>query len=133
MMLFQGVDYFDCSVGPIISVFLIVRIFIDRLTFLVLADCIRQNRFAIHPHVVTWSLSVFVARVKLMICSAPFSVTVVNDSHIFLLWGKYIINCIHLAKVLQENSLGTTVDLTDKSLEGYLDEGRGGGEIWSGV
>ena len=40
MMLFQGVDYFDCSVGPIISVFLIVRIFIDRLTFLVLADCI---------------------------------------------------------------------------------------------
>ena len=62
-----------------------------------------------------------------MICSAPFSVTVVNDFHIFLLWGKYIINCIHLAKVLQENSLGTTVDLTDKSLEGYLDEGRGGG------
>ena len=61
-----------------------------------------------------------------MICSAPFSVTVVNDSHIFLLWGKYIINCIHFAKVLQENSLGTTVDLTDKSLEGYLDEGRGG-------
>ena len=62
-----------------------------------------------------------------MICSAPFSVTVVNDSHIFLLWGKYIINCIHLvlAKVLQENSLGTTVDLTDKSLEGYLGEGRG--------
>ena len=62
-----------------------------------------------------------------MICSAPFSVTVVNDFHIFLLWGKYIISCIHLAKVLQENSLGTTVDLTDKSLEGYLDEGRGGG------
>ena len=61
-----------------------------------------------------------------MICSAPFSVTMVNDSHIFLLWGKYIINFIHLAKVLQENSLGTTVDLTDKSLEGYLDEGRGG-------
>ena len=72
-------------------------------------------------------MSVFVARVKLMICSVPFSVTVVKDFHIHLLWGKYVIYCIHflLAKVLQENSLGTTVDLTDKSLEGYLGEGRG--------
>ena len=70
-----------------------------------------------------------------MICSVPFSVTVVKDFHIRLLWGKYVINYIHflLAKVLQENSLGTTVDLTDKSLEGYLGEGRGGEgrEIWS--
>ena len=40
MMLFQGGDYFDCSVGPIISVVLIIGIFIDRLTFLVLTDCI---------------------------------------------------------------------------------------------
>ena len=56
-----------------------------------------------------------------MICSAPFSVAVVKESRVYLLWGRYVINCIHfhLAKVFQENSLGETVDLTAKSLKGY--------------
>ena len=32
-MLFQGVDYFDCSIGAIISVVLIVRILLIDLLF----------------------------------------------------------------------------------------------------
>ena len=50
-MLFQGVDYFDCSIGAIISVVLIVRILLIDLLFWFSPIAFgNKNRSAIHPH-----------------------------------------------------------------------------------
>ena len=55
--------------------------FPKKLTFLIGANCICQNNFAIHLHVVPWYWTFLIARHKLLVIpGVPLPVTVVNNN-----------------------------------------------------